>query len=165
MIPVQNMLSFRAHVELKFAHCVAAIGEKRDLLVQLHPLGLKHLIEPTFGLLIQRLHEPKALARGEIVFLITSEGQGTLPHDNLEVMLLGVPVPHIAPVDAHRDRPIRDGEGAPIAGAPRDKTPLFVAQCCFTTFSDFQGIVAHGLHVERDIEGQKIFEGIHRHAV
>ena len=37
---------------IPLAHRVAAIGEKRDLLVQLHPLGLEHLIEPTFGLLI-----------------------------------------------------------------------------------------------------------------
>ena len=97
--------------------------------------------------------------------LIASEGERTLPDDDLEVVLLGLPVPHIAPVDAHRDRPIRDGKIAPIARAPGDETPLFLAQLCFTAFGDLQGIVAHGLDVERDIEGQKIREGIHRHAV
>ena len=38
-------------------------------------------------------------------------------------------------------------------------------QLGFTALGDLQGIVAHGLDVERDIEGQKIREGLDRHAV
>ena len=79
VVPVEDMLGLWAHVELEITDRVAAIGEKRDLLVQLHPLGLEHRIEPTFGLLIQRLHEPKALARGEIVVLITSKASVLFP--------------------------------------------------------------------------------------
>ena len=41
VVPVEDMLGFRAHVELQVAHGVAAIGEKRDLLVELHPLRLE----------------------------------------------------------------------------------------------------------------------------
>ena len=111
MKPIQNMLCFRAHRALKLAHRVAAIREKRDLLVHLHPLGREDLMQPPFRFGVERLHKAKALARGGLVFLIAFESERTFPDNDLKVMLLGFPVPHVASVNAHRDRPIWDGQG------------------------------------------------------
>ena len=80
-------------------------------------------------------------------------------------MLLGLPVPYVAPVNAHGDRPIRDGEVAPIPGTALDETPLFFSQLRFTALGHFQGIAAHRLDIKCDIEGQKVCEGIYRQAV
>src|SRR5262252_10512306 len=118
------MLRFRAHIELKIAHRVAAVREKRDLLIQLHPLGLEDLVQPPFRFGVERLYKAKALARGSLFFLIAFEDECTLPDNDLEVVLLRLPVPHVAPVNADGDGPIRDGEGAPIVRAALDETPL-----------------------------------------
>src|SRR5262249_17341541 len=78
---------------------------------------------------------------------------------------LHVPVAHIAPVDAHGDWPIGDGEIAPIARAALDKTPAFFPQLGFAEFGNLQGIVAHGLNVEGHLEGRKVGGSVARHAM
>ena len=62
MEPIEQMLGLGIEIELEIAHGVAAIGEKRDLLVQLVALGLEHLEEPAFGFLVIGLDEGKTLA-------------------------------------------------------------------------------------------------------
>src|SRR5215510_10648946 len=114
------MLGLWTHVELEVTDRVAAVREKCDLLIELHPLRREHLKQSPFRFGIKRLHEAKALAGGDIFFLIASEGQRTLANDDLKVMLLGLPIPHVAPINADRDRPIRDGQVPPIARAALD---------------------------------------------
>src|SRR5262245_27771496 len=71
--PVERMLGLWAHVELKLAHRVAAIGKKRNLLVQLHPLRFQDLEQSPFRFGIKRLHEAKALARERIPQIASKE--------------------------------------------------------------------------------------------
>ena len=63
---------------IPLAHRVAAIGEKRDLLVQLHAWRLQDFEQASFRFGVKRLHEAKALARRGLVVLVAFEGQGTL---------------------------------------------------------------------------------------
>src|SRR5712691_2848908 len=65
---------------------------ERYLLVHLQALRVQHLIQASFRLRIQRLHKTKAFAGGCLVCFILSKTQCTLAHDDLEVVLLGVPV-------------------------------------------------------------------------
>ena len=46
---------------------------------------------------------------GVLVLFVPLESERTLANNDLKVVLLGVPIPHVAPVNAHGDRPIRDG--------------------------------------------------------
>ena len=62
MVPVEDMFGLGAHVELEVTDGVAAVRQKRDLLVQLHPLRLQDLEQAPFWCGVQRLHEAKALA-------------------------------------------------------------------------------------------------------
>ena len=84
MKPIQQVLGLRVQVELKVPHGIATIGEKRDLLVPLMPLRLEHLEQAPFRLRIQGLHESKALAGGDILFVLPSEGQDALADNDLE---------------------------------------------------------------------------------
>jgi hypothetical protein len=42
MEPIEQVLRIRVQIELELAHRVAAIGEKRDLLIELVTLRLEH---------------------------------------------------------------------------------------------------------------------------
>jgi hypothetical protein len=55
------MLGLGIEVKLEITDGIAAIGEKRALLVELGALGLEHLEEPAFGFLIIGLDKGKAL--------------------------------------------------------------------------------------------------------
>jgi hypothetical protein len=82
----------------------------------------------------------------------------TLAHHDLEVVLLGLPVPHIAPVNPHGDRAIRDGESAPSAGTTLEETPSLFSQLGFAAFGDLQGILPPRLDVQGNLEWQKVGE-------
>src|SRR5262245_43582254 len=159
------MLGLWAHVELEVTDGVTAVGEEGNLLVQLHPLRLQDLKQAPFRFGVQRLHKAKALARRGLVVLIACEGKRILADNDLKVVLLGLPVPYVAPVNAYGDGAIRDGQGAPIARAALDETPLFLPQLCFTAFGHLQSLMTYGLDVQRHIERQKVREGIDRQAV
>ena len=58
-----------------------------------------------------------------------------------------------------RASPLRD-----IAPS-RYRVGLALLQRCFAAFGDLQGIMTHRRDVKRDIERQKICQGIDRHAV
>src|SRR6266571_7602202 len=76
-----------------------------------------------------------------VLVFIACEGECTFPDDDLDVVLHRLPVPHGASVNAHGDRPIWDGEVAPIPGAALDETPVFLAQFRFTALGHLQGIM------------------------
>src|SRR5438046_1171325 len=103
------MLRLRTHIELEVAYCIATVREKRDLLVQLKPLRLQDLVQAALRFGVNGLHKAKTLAGGTLLVLLPFESQSTLTHNDLEVMLLRLPVPHVAPVNSHGDRPIWDG--------------------------------------------------------
>src|SRR4030095_5788245 len=86
MKPVQNVLSFLTHIELQIADGVAAVREKRNLLVQLEPLRLQDLVQPAFRFGVHSLHKAKAFAGGGLLVLIAYEGERTLPDNDLEVV-------------------------------------------------------------------------------
>src|SRR5262249_8265325 len=159
------MLSLRAHIELEIADRVAAVREKRDLLVQLKALRLQDLVQAPFRFGVHGLHKAKTLARGRLLILVASKGQGALAGDDLEVMLLCLPIPHIAPVNPDGDRPIWDGEVAPSPGTTVEETPLFCSQLCFAAFSNLHGGMAYRLDIERDIERQEVDESFDGQAI
>ena len=60
--PVEQMVGFRAQVELEIPDRVAPIGEKLDLLVHLETLRLEEFEEAALGFLIIGLYEGKTFA-------------------------------------------------------------------------------------------------------
>ena len=61
MKPIEQVIGFRAQIELDIPYSVATIREKLDLLIRLHPLGLQDLEQAAFGLRVKGLHKAKAL--------------------------------------------------------------------------------------------------------
>jgi hypothetical protein len=66
---------------------VTAIGEKRDLLVELVTLGLEHLTQAPRRLRVQGLHKSTALAGGDILRILSMKGQDALAHDDFALRL------------------------------------------------------------------------------
>ena len=87
----QFAVEYRVEIELQVAHGVAAIGEKGDLLIQLHALALKHLEKSQFGLV-----EPKAHAGA---FL-----RNRVSHDHFKMSFLVIPLSNVI-LRASSDRP------------------------------------------------------------
>src|SRR2546422_8488048 len=120
------MLGVGVEIALEVTHAIAAIGEKCDLLVELVALGLEHLEEPAFGFLVIRLHEGKTFAGDGLLSLVSPvKVEQTLARNHLETALLP-PGFHIAAVNPHRQRSVRDGEAAPLRRTAVDERPLFL---------------------------------------
>ena len=165
MKPVKNMRGLRAHLQLKRTKRVVAVGKKGDLLVHLEALRVQHLIQASFRLGIQRLHKTKAFAGGRLVCFILSKGTRTLAHNDLEVVLLREPVAHIPPINAHPACPIRERQEVPIAGTAFDKAWVFVTQLGFDALGHLEGVIPHGLDIQRDLKREKVLERLQAHAV
>src|SRR6266702_6508797 len=165
MKPVQDMRGLWAHLPLQCPQRVIAIREKGDLLVHLYVLRVQHLIQTPLGLGIQRLDKPKALERGRPVLYTLSKAQHTLADNDLEVMLLVPPMAHVAPVNAHCERAIRQRQELPRTGITLDKTRLFLTQLRFQSLGDLEGVVAHGFDVQAEIKWQEVLEGIQAHTI
>src|SRR5215510_5274462 len=104
MKPIEQMLGLWVEVELKVAYGIAAIREKRDLLIELVALGLEHLEQPAFGFLIIGLDEGKTLAGDRLLGLFpTVKGQEALARNHLEGALLPLGL-HVAPIDPNGER-------------------------------------------------------------
>ena len=117
MTPIEEMLRVGIKGELEVAYGIAAIRQKCDLLVELVALGLEHLEQPAFGFLVIRLDEGKTLAADWLLDLFSAvKGQKALARNHLETALLPLGF-HVATVNPHRQRPVRDREAAP---PPRD---------------------------------------------
>src|SRR6267142_257067 len=102
------MLSLRIEVKLEVPHGITAIGQKRDLLVELVALRLEHLEEATFGFLVIGLHEGKTLAGDRLLGLFPAvKGQETLARNHLEGALLSLGL-HIAAIDPDGQRAMGD---------------------------------------------------------
>jgi hypothetical protein len=68
---------------------------KRELLVPFMSLGLQHLKETSFRFCIQSLDKLKALARGDILLILSAKGQDALTDDDFELLLFRLPAAHI----------------------------------------------------------------------
>ena len=146
----------RVQIELKLAHRVAAIGEKHDLLVELMPLRLEHLEQPPFGFLVIGLHEGKAFAGHRLFGLLTPrEGQQTFPGNHLEPPWLRLGA-DVAPIDADRERAIRDGQPAPLRRAAVDERPLFLPQLLLQPFRDGEDMLPDRAGGQRFIDRQHL---------
>src|SRR5213592_2912984 len=122
------MLGLRIEVELEVAHGIAAIGEKRDLLVQLVALGLEHLEEPAFGFGVVGLDKSKTLAGdGRFGLFPPVKREETLARNDLKSAVLSLGL-DVAPINPARQRPIREGQGLPVARTPLNKRALLVAE-------------------------------------
>src|SRR5712691_7248506 len=165
MKPVQNMCGFWAHLPLKFPQLVIAIREKRDLLVHLEVLRVQHLIQTPLGFGIQRLDKPKAFERGRPVLFTLSKAQHTLADNDLEVMLLVQPIADVAPVNAHDEEALRQGQELPLTGITLNKIRLFVPQLRFQSLGNLERVIPNGFDVQGEIKRQKVLEGIETHAI
>ena len=56
MEPVEQVLGLRVEIARQVTNIFTAVGEKGDLLVGLHALGLEHLKQPAFRLGVVGLH-------------------------------------------------------------------------------------------------------------
>ena len=91
MEPIKQVFGFWVEIELQVAHGVAAIGEKDDLLIQLHALALEHLEESSFGLVVIGLYEAKAFAGAFF--------RNRLAHDHFKMRLLVIPFSNITTIN------------------------------------------------------------------
>jgi hypothetical protein len=61
--------------------------------------------------------------------------------------------------------PIRKRQEVPIAGTAFDKAWLFVPQLGFQTLGHLEGVIPHGLDIQRDLKREKVRERIQAHTV
>jgi hypothetical protein len=150
------MLGPRVQIELEVPHGVAAIGEKGNLLVELVTLGLEHFEQASFGFLVISLDEGKAFAGDRLLGLLTPrERQETFAGDDFEPALRALG-PDIAPIDAHRERAIGDGQAAPLRRTAVDERPLFLPQRLLQPFGDGEHMLANGAGGEGVIDWQHL---------
>jgi hypothetical protein len=97
---IEQLLRVRVQIELEIAYRVAPVRENRDLLVQLVALGLEHLEQAPFRLLVIGLYEGKAFIRGGLVELQAPlEGQEALAGDVFASAVL-TRATRLSPIDA-----------------------------------------------------------------
>src|SRR5215510_11450393 len=127
MKPVQDMRRLGAHLQLELTQCVIAIGKKRNLLVHLQALRVQHLMQASLRLgVVIRLYKPKTFVPEDLVIFTLANPQRTLTHNDLEVVLLGAPIAHVASINAHLKGSLRQWQEVPITGIAFDKTRLFI---------------------------------------
>jgi hypothetical protein len=117
MEPIQQVLGFRVEIELQVAHSVAAIGEKGDLLIQLHTMALEHLEESSFTLAVIRLHEAKAFT-GSFLW-------NGFVHDHFKMSLLVIPLSNVTAINSDGNGRWRSRQCGPLTLASVDKGKLF----------------------------------------
>ena len=120
MEPIQQMFGFRVEIELQVAHGVAAIGEKGDLLIQLHALALEHLEETPFGLVVIRLYETKAFT-GSFLW-------NGFAHDHFKMSLFVIPLSNVTAINSDGNGRWRSRQCGPFPLASVDKGKLFFAK-------------------------------------
>ena len=98
--PVQVMLAAGRQVAHERANAVAAVGQHRDRLIHWQPLAPQHLAEPALRCGI--------LAADQAEVAVVAILGHRLADDDLELLLLVVPVPEVAAVDPDNDRFPRD---------------------------------------------------------
>ena len=81
MEPVENVLGARRHVRRQVADGVAAVGQERDVLVQLQALFAQYLVQTPFRLVVEALDETEVAA-------VAVLGDG-LPDHDLEIRAVG----------------------------------------------------------------------------
>src|SRR4051812_38672940 len=105
-------------IQLHLPNILAAVGEKLQLLIRLHPVRLQKLKQTTLGSFIVRLHESEASA-GEFRFLFW------YPAERQDALALAA---HIPAIDANGERTIRSRKFVPVSLASFDKAIPFLAQ-------------------------------------
>src|SRR4029077_20554962 len=80
--------------------------------------------------------------------------------DHFEVRLLVFPLPHIATVNADRQRRLGTRQCCPLPGAALNETYPFIAQGCFCSFSDPVQVIAYTGRIERFSYRQRVLEQV-----
>jgi hypothetical protein len=88
----------------------APVGKEHHALVHLHPLAFQKLEEKALRLFVIRLDESEATTRSILGHRFAD--------DHFEVRLLVFPLPHIATVNADRQRRLGRGNAAHCLGQP-----------------------------------------------
>src|SRR5439155_10730277 len=109
----------------------------------------------------QGLHEPKAFTRRDILLLVPSKGQDTLPDNDFKLPLFLVPVPNIPAVNAHSDGTVGNWQSTPVARASLDERPLLVLQLCLTPLGHRQRVAPDRGHTERLIDREKVLQRLY----
>jgi hypothetical protein len=155
----------RVEIALEIAHGIAAIGQKRELLVELVALGLEDLKEPACGLLVLRLDTGQARTGDRFLsrFAPVKREETRARHD-----FKGAGLPwrfHVAPIKAHGEWPVRDREAAPLRGTAVDEGPVFLAQRVLQPLCHREPRVAHGHRFQGLVDGEDILQEFDREAV
>jgi hypothetical protein len=159
-MPVQEMRRLGTHLHLELPKGVLTIGEEGDLLVHLEVLRSQDRVQTALRLCVQCLHKAKAFERGRLVLFTRLKTPDTLADNDLEFMSLVEPIAHIAPINAHCERALRQGQELPIAGIALDTTRLFVPQLRFQALRHLERVIPHRFDVEAEIKRQKVLERI-----
>jgi hypothetical protein len=130
----------------------APVGKEHHALVHLHPLAFQKLEETALRLFVIRLDESEATTRSILGHRFAD--------DHFEVRLLVFPLPHIATVNADRQRRLGTRQCCPLPGAALNETYPFIAQGCFCSFSDPVQVIAYTGRIERFSYRQRVLEQV-----
>src|SRR5262249_43597276 len=119
--PVEQMFGLGIQIELQFSNRIAAVGEKSDLLVHLHPLGFQHFEYSPLRFRVITVDQAKTL---RLAF-----SRHTLANDHLKApvffpfLLTGI---HIAAIDPDCQRHVWPRQFLPISLTTLDEEGLSV---------------------------------------
>ena len=90
------------------------------------------------------------------MFVVPSEREDALPGNDLEPPVLAALRFDVAAINTHRQRPIRDGQRAPVTWAPVDKGAALVAQGILSAFRQCEDVVANRDSLQGFVERQDV---------
>jgi hypothetical protein len=90
------------------------------------------------------------------------QGRDTLPHHDLEMLLLRLLTADIPPVNANCDGAIGDRQRLPIGGTTLHKGPWLLTPLGVTAVGDRECVILHGFDIQCRIHWEKVFAGLHR---
>src|SRR6201996_2246710 len=128
MKPVQNVLGFRGDKFRQRTDFLAAIGQKRDVLVALQALIPEQVEESAFRFLIIGMDQTDVAGIALFGY--------RLPDDNLEIGFAIFPVTYITAIETDHDAAFRDGQRGPLRRTSFDEAALLLAQFGFSAFGD-----------------------------
>lgn len=139
MKPVQNVLGFWGDKFRQRADFLAAIDQKRDVLVGLQALAAEQVKEPAFGFLVVRMYQTDVAGIARFGY--------RLPDDDLEIGFTNFPASHITAVKPYHDGTFRDTQCGPPRRTSFDLAALLLAQFGFGAFGDTESVLAQRVRV------------------
>src|SRR5262249_41987543 len=135
------MLRLRVELRGEGPYRLAAIGQKRGWLRLLPALGVQHGAPRPLGFGVVALHEAKTFGR---LF-----SRHRLAPNNLEVMLLLLPVPDIPAVESHAEGFLGVRQRPAVSRAAVYHDSLVLSQLFLAALSHGKGVIVGGGRVQR----------------